>query len=236
MNILICDDIKSETAKLERLLADSGLDVKLTAFHSGYDALDFVHSGAVVDVCFLDIVMPDLSGVDLANRLRSDGFKGQIVFLTTSNDYAAESYAVEAFCYLLKPPMPEDVRGVLRRLDDARKRDDADGIFVKVSKVARHILFRDISHVEVIKHCVYFRLTDGEEIELYATFAEIAEQLLSDRRFAQCHRSYIVNMSDIASIGDREITMRGGKRVLYSKSYSDIKKRFAKWIVGGYGK
>lgn len=233
MNILICDDMKSEIAKLERLLGDSGLEIKTVAFNSGYDALDYVHSGAVVDVCFLDIVMPDMSGMKLAEQLRSDGFKGEIVFLTTSNGYAEESYGVHAFSYLLKPPRPEAVRNVLRKLDDARKKDDTGGIFIKVSKVARHILFRDISYIEVIRHYVYFRLTDGEDIEIYATLGEIAEQLLSDRRFAQSHRSYIVNMSDVAAVDERQITMRSGKKIPYSKSYSDIKKKFAKWIVGG---
>jgi DNA-binding LytR/AlgR family response regulator len=79
---------------------------------------------------------------------------------------------------------------------------------------------------------VHFRLIGGEEIEVYATFGEIARQLLTDPRFAQCHRSYIVNMSDVAAIDEREITMRNGRKVLYSKSYSDIKKKITKWITG----
>lgn len=233
MKILICDDMSSETSKLERLLGDSGFDVKTIAFNNGYDVLDYVHSGALVDVCFLDIVMPDISGIELAEQLRADGFKGELVFLTTSNDYAAQSYSVQAFSYLLKPPKPDAVRDILRKLEDAKRKNDTDGILIKVSKVARHVLFREISYLEVIKHYVYFRLTDGEEIEIYATFGDIAEQLLSDARFAQCHRSYIVNMSDVAAVDERQITMRSGKKIPYSKSYSDVKKRFAKWIVEG---
>lgn len=232
MNILICDDLRSDSDRLLRLIRDSRLDVNTVVFQSGYDTLDYFHTGAVVDVCFLDIVMPEISGVELASELRRGGYTGEIVFLTTSNDYAAESYDVNAFSYLLKPPTPEGVRGILQKLEDARKKGDTEGILIKISKVSRNVLFRDISNVEVIKHYVYIRLTDGEEIELYATFGEIADQLLRDSRFVQCHRSFIVNMSEISSITDKEVTMRGGKKLPVSKSYSDVRKSFAKWMIG----
>jgi DNA-binding LytR/AlgR family response regulator len=236
MNVLICDDMKQEILKLERVLDESGFDVKTVSFQSGYDVLDYVRSGAFIDVCFFDIVMPDMSGVEIAEELRVAGFTGEIVFFTTSNEYAAESYNVKALSYLLKPLNLAHVRGILQRLEDTKRNSDSEGLLIKVSKVARFLQFRDISHAEVIKHYVYFRLTDGEEIEIYATLGEIAAQLLNDARFAQCHRSYIVNMSEIVSIDDREIVMRGGKKLPVSESYSDIKKTFTKWMIGGTAK
>ena len=235
MNILICDDVRTEVDRLKKLLLDSDMDVHIAAFESGYDVLEYVHTGAVVDLCFFDIVMPELSGVELAAQLRADGFTGQVVFLTTSNDYAAESYQVNAFSYLLKPPRPDAVRGVLQRLDSAKKAGDNGGILVKVSKVSRMILFREIACLEVIGHYVYFRLAHGEDIQLYATFGEFAPQLLCDRRFAQCHRSYIVNLSEIAVVDERELTMRNEKKIPISKSYADVKRKFTKWILEGAG-
>lgn len=232
MNILICDDIKSESTKLASLLDNSGHHMNIAIFHCGYDVLDYVQTGAVIDVCFLDIIMPEMNGVILAEELRARGFNGEIVFLTTTNEYAAESYSVGAFSYLLKPLKPDDVHSVLSKLDDDRKKRDVDGILIKISKIARFLLFRDISHVEVIKHYVYFLLTDGEEIEIYATFGEIADKLLIDSRFAQCHRSYIVNMSHISVIDAREITMRNGNKIPISNSYPDVKRKFTKWIIG----
>jgi DNA-binding LytR/AlgR family response regulator len=233
MNILICDDIKSEAAKLERLLKESDFDVKISLFTNGNDALDFIRSGVFVDVCFLDIVMPEMNGVTLAAAMREEGFTGQIVFLSSSKEYGPEAFQVKALDYLLKPPRPENVRNILKKLVNNQKNDDSDGIIIKVSKIARHILFRELSHVEVIRHYVYIRLTNGEEIKMYGTLGEYTSQLLDDRRFAQCHRSYIVNMSEIASIDDREIIMRCGKNIPVSKSYPDLKKKFTKWIMEG---
>jgi DNA-binding LytR/AlgR family response regulator len=214
------------------LLGESGFDVKTAIFQNGYDALDYIRTGAVVDVCFLDIIMPEMNGIELAKQLREAGFTGAIVFLSTSRDYGPEVFGVTAFHYLLKPPIPEAVRDILRKIEHEKKISDTEGILIKVSKVARNVLFRDISHIEVIKHYVYIRLTNGEELEIYATFGEIAQQLLRGRRFIQCHRSYVVNMDDIESIGDKEIVMRGGKRIPLSKSYLDVKKKFVKWIGG----
>lgn len=233
MNVLICDDMKSETEKLVNLLNDSGININATIFHNGYDALDYVHSNAAVDVCFLDIVMPDMSGVVLAEKLRVDGFTGEIVFLTNSNEYAVESYAVDAFSYLLKPPTVGSVQSVFNKLENARKSSDTGGILVKMTGISKFILFCDLSHVEVIKHKVYFRLTNQDEAETYATFGEIVPGLLSDKRFIQCHRSFVVNMSYIVAINGREITMRNGARIPISRSYPDVKKKYLQWMFGG---
>lgn len=233
MHILICDDIKSDTIKLDKLLKKIDSSIGVVCFNNTDDALNYIQRGVLVDLCFLDIIMPDMSGIALAREIRSTGYSGDIVFLTTSNSYAAQSYEINAFGYLLKPPAPAAVRDILNRLEDARALSDTQSIFVKASKVARRVRFCDISHVEVIKHFVYIHLTDGQSLEIRCTFSEIAGQLLRDDRFVQCHRSYIANLDEIAAIEDRVIATVSGGRIPVSKNYSDIKKAYAKWIVGG---
>lgn len=235
MNILICDDIAAETKKLMELLDGSGADISAVAFQNSHDALDYFRSGVSVDCCFLDIVMPEMDGIELARELREAGFKGEIIFLSTSHEYGPETYTVDAFSYLLKPPTRESVGEVLRKLENARSRkdDDRDGITVNTKSFVRFILFRDISYAEVIKHKVYFRLVDGDEVDMYATFSEIAPQLLRNTRFVQCHNSFIVNMDAISAIDGKEIIMRNKARVPVSKSFSDIKSKYLDRITGG---
>ena len=120
MNVLVCDDIKSEADKLAEMLKNRGFDVNISVFYNAQDTLSYIRSGAVVDVCFLDIVMPDMSGVELAHTLRQDGYTGFIVFLSASKDYGPESYKVKAFNYLLKPISISDIREILRELSDAQ--------------------------------------------------------------------------------------------------------------------
>ena len=230
MNILICDDTKNDAEKLDALILDSSFGVNTAIFDSGNNALAHVRSGAKVDACFLDIVMPEMSGVVLAEKLREDGFTGEIIFLTTSNEYAAESYAVGAFSYLVKPAAADRVRDILHKLKK-RKSEAEDGILVKSGGQVRRILFQDISYIEAMLHKVHFRLTDGFEVEANATFREITGQLLDDPRFVQCHRSFIVNMNDITAISGWKLILRSGKNLPISRSYPCIKKNFVKWIL-----
>ena len=228
MNILICDDIKEEASALAALL--SSLNVENVVFTDTSHAFDYICSGAKIDACFLDIVMPEINGIELAEKLRQNNFDGKIVFLTASNDFAHESYKVKAFDYLIKPPTLENITGVLKSLEEASKDNDTDGLAVKTQGSARVILFRDISHVEVIDHVVYIKLSDRSIIKESTTFGEMAERLLQDSRFARCHRSYIVNLNEIAVVSNREIVMKNSAKIPISRGYSQVKDEMLKWM------
>lgn len=237
MNILICDDLREEADELDEMLKNSGFSVNTAVFYDGYDALDYLKTGAVADICILDIVMPDMNGIELARELRDNGFTGVIVFLSTSKDYGPETYRVKAFDYLLKPPTPDAVRDMLASIENVHRSVDTDGIMAKTKGIARFLPFREISYAEVINHKVYYRLANGESVEVTAAFGEIAPELLRDKRFVQCHNSYIVNMDGISSITGREISMRNGAKIPISKSYSEVKKKYLQWVAfGGDGK
>ena len=214
----------AEAEKLSGML--NGLGYESVVFTSGADGLDYFRSGAAVDVCILDIVMPEMSGIDLARSLREAGFSGEIVFLSASNEYGPQTYEVKAFHYLIKPLSPDSVRRILNEIKTEQEKNDSEGLKIKVSGATRFILFRDIEYTEVVKHYVTFWLMTGESVEIRATFAETAPQLLCDSRFVQCHQSYIVNMDAITSITSREIIVRSGARVPVAKSYPNTKMKY----------
>ena len=224
MNILICDDVPNEAEKLSALL--NRLGYPSAVFTSGTDVLEYIRLGEAADVIILDIVMPEMSGIELAKKLRESNFSGEIVFLSTSNEYGPQTYDVKAFHYLIKPPSLEDVRRVLDEIQTEREKADRAGIKLKAAGSVRFILFREIEYAEVIRNYVAFRMANDETFEIRSTFAEIAPQLLCDSRFIQCHQSYIVNMEAIASIKTREITMQSGAKLPVSKSYPDTKMRY----------
>jgi DNA-binding LytR/AlgR family response regulator len=226
--------MKNETDKLAGIL--EGMGIKPAVFNNGYDVPEYVQSGAAVDLCFLDIVMPGISGVELAEELRKDGYTGEIVFLTTVNDFAHQAFRVKAFDYLLKPPTPESVGGIIDALKTSRENTDAASIAVQTPGKSTSVFLREISYVEVIDHYVHFRLTNGADVTVRSAFEEIAARLLTDKRFIRCHRSYIVNMSYVKTVTSRDIVMRGGTEILISRSYSGVKDTIAKWMIGGVGK
>lgn len=193
-------------------------------------------SGAAVDVCFLDIVLPEMNGIELAEELRNDGFSGAIVFLSTSKEYGPDAFAVKAFNYLLKPPTLDSVSNILRELEKAQKDSDTGGIMLVTASMKKFVPFRDISCAEVINHDMCFRLTDNSQVEYRATFSEIAPQLLSDTRFIRCHRSYIVNMDAVSHIEGSDFIMRSRAKIPITQSYPDVDMKYMQWVLGGSGK
>jgi DNA-binding LytR/AlgR family response regulator len=237
MNILICDDIRGEALELEKTImaaagGQSGLEAHCSLFYNGTDVLAHIKSGAKTDVCFLDILMPDINGTELAQKMREEGFKGAVVFLTSTNAYAAEAFSVMAYSYILKPPKTEKVAEILTKIQEAQKSADTAGITIHTRTMTRFLLFREISHIEVKLNYVYYRLLDGSEIELKATLSEFLPKIMEDKRFAQCHRSYVVNMNAVDSIQNREVFMECGRKAPISKNYMGFVKQYSDWVFG----
>ena len=226
MNILICDDLPDATVQLTKIIALSFPDADIRTFNDPAEALAFIRSGKVPDISFLDIIMPGIDGVLLAEQMRKEGYAGPIVFLSSANDYAAQSYKVEAFSYLLKPPNEKDVIDILQKVEKERKDSDTLGLSIKTKKLSRFILHRDISHVEVKNQKVFIRMIDGSEVEMWSPLSEIASKLLVDSRFAKSHSAFVVNLDCVSYVQGNTIVMQCGKNIPITKKYSDIKKLY----------
>jgi len=231
MNILICDDMKKDADRLAILIAQSGFEAQTKVFVSPLHALSYFRSNTDIDACFLDIIMPEMNGIRLAEKLRENKFTKDIVFITTSNDFASQSYQVQAFDYLLKPLTVEKVSNIMGKLKKSRENTDEAGLPVVTQSTTRFVLFRDISHVEVIRHIVYIKLRDKSVIKMYAVFGNVEEQLLADGRFVRCHRSFIVNLNEIMTMGKKELTMKNGSRIPISRGYSQAKGKIVDWML-----
>jgi DNA-binding LytR/AlgR family response regulator len=241
MNILICDDIQDEAQKLENTIKQTGFKVDIRYFKNGSGILEYIKnaanapsssSGAKIDVCFLDIIMPEMNGIELAVNMRAAGFCGKIVFLTTSRDYGVESYQVKAYSYLLKPVTAEDVAKLLNEIKNSESNKDTAGIKIETRNMTRFIYFHEISFIEVINKNVYFRLLDKSEIVIFASLSDILQQLMADGRFAQSHRSYVVNLDAITQIRGKEIILRCGRKAPISRSYKGFSELYFKRGMG----
>ncbi|MCL2184980.1 MAG: LytTR family DNA-binding domain-containing protein [Treponema sp.] len=226
MNILICDDIRDEALKLQNAVKEADLEANVMYFFKPQDVLKYIKTNVKIDVCFLDIIMPEMNGIELARKMRAEGFGGKIVFLTTSKDYGVESYQVKAYFYLLKPINTKDVVRLLNEIKNTSPIEDNAGIKIETRNLTRFVYFYEISFVEVINKNVYFRLLDGSEIVIFASLGDILPQLTSDGRFAQCHRSYVVNIDAVTQIRGKEIILRCGRKVPISRSYKEFSDQY----------
>jgi DNA-binding LytR/AlgR family response regulator len=243
--IVLLDDNPGELDKLVNLIGtyyscrsrDKRPFYGLHCFTAGLAMLEFFEEGGTADIVFLDIIMPGMSGVEVAGYLRERGFAGHIVFLTSANDFAAESYWVGAFAYLLKPVEKESLFGVLQKIGDAMNKlfeEDAASVSVKTKHFRKNILLREIVFVEIIRHNLYIHLANDETVSINKSLKEFSPSLLADNRFVHCHGSIIVNMDFVKTIRDNAAILRTGQSIPISRRYGDFKSRYITYSVSRF--
>ncbi|MGN7764012.1 LytR/AlgR family response regulator transcription factor [Paenibacillus sp. 22594] len=176
-------------------------------FEDGLDALKYLQTEEV-DVLFLDINIPSIDGVLLAQNISRFSVKPYIVFITAYKEHAAEAFEIEAFDYILKPYSEMRIKAMLSKLEGAfaARGHQAGEEHVKVSDKVN--LWKNEKIIVVDADDIYYAsaqekttsvITKGEEYSMALSISEFHSRLPQDR-FFRCHRSYVVNLSKIKEI------------------------------------
>lgn len=217
----VCDDSSADRAYVTALIQEWGGSREVLLQIDGYpsaEAFLFAYEqDEAVDVLFLDIEMRDMSGVELARRLRQLGAGLQIVFLTGYMEYIAEGYDVEALHYLLKPVTKEKLDAVLDRAAERIKTREAALLLSLPDGVVR-LPLQEIRYLEVMKNYVTLHAA-GEEYSVKRPLSELAKEL--DERFYRTHRSYMVNIRFVKKITKTEVTLKDGRALPLSRKLYD---------------
>ncbi len=177
-----------------------------------------------VDLLFLDIQMPELSGMEFAGILPK---KTKVIFTTAFDRYAIDGYKVNAVDYLLKPISYDSfvlsVNRVLERCRDVDRQDvmSADGfVYVKSEYKLVKINFDDILYIEGVKDYVKIYFRDRRKPVMSLMNMKKLEDYLPKSQFMRVHRSFIVNMS-VADMIDRGRIVAGDTFIPVSESYKE---------------
>jgi DNA-binding LytR/AlgR family response regulator len=189
----------------------------LDGFTNPLKAMEFLGTEKV-DLIFLDINMPGLSGIDL---LKSLMHKPQIIFTTAYREYAVDAFDLDALDYLVKPiPFERFVKAINRFLDTIRKpintADIDEGkryIVLKADKKNHKVAFSDITFIESLDNYIKVHTLNKGSLICYESLSGI-EKELPQNEFLRIHRSFIVNIHHIEAftasyveIGDRKLTI-----------------------------
>lgn len=232
VKILVCDDCIEDLKEITNIIYScyKASECTIMPMKKPQDILDYFNNSGKADIIFLDIIMPEMSGIELARQLRQLGFDGQLIFLTVSNEFAAQSYEVEAFSYLLKPITAASLKPLINKIKAARSQEDTAGFRLTSRSGSRFILFSELMYVETFSHRLYFHLCDGEVIQIYSALKEYAATLLADARMMQCHRSYIVNMDYIISFENQSLLLKNGTRISVPKNFKELQEHCFEWM------
>lgn len=219
IRIAICDDSSAFLHQTKFMIDhwdNCPQNITTELFEDG-DALILAHSKRPFDIILLDVVMPLLNGIDAAKELREKDKTVKIVFLTSSAEFAVDSYTVKASNYLLKPIEPVKLFACLDELM-AEIQSVSRCITVKGIDAAHRIALWDIEYVEAQGKHIIFSMTGNRMVESLEPLYAYENILVLDDGFFKCHRSYIVNIHHIDSYSHSEIVMRSGCRVPISRN------------------
>ncbi|SIS68659.1 LytR/AlgR family response regulator transcription factor [Belliella pelovolcani] len=212
-------------------------------FDNGIEALGYLNQNEI-QLIFLDIQMPDLSGMELARIL--DGKQGdnkpKIIFTTAYNQFAIEGYKVDALDYLLKPFSYEEfLKSATKAYQfyEAKSKETSNNqgqqfseyIFLKVEYQLVKIMLKDIKFVEAYKDYIKVHLVDRTSPLLSLTSLKNMEEMLPSDRFMRVHRSFIIGLDHIDSVVRNTVHI-GNTVITVSENYKDGFLDFLnKWIA-----
>ena len=212
-------------------------------YPSAVEALKAIHSQKI-DLIYLDIQMPDLSGMELARVIGTGPETPRIIFTTAFAQFGIEGYKVDALDYLLKPfNYQEFLRTATKAhsyyelihrqtpapvVAESEYADDRY-LFLKVEYQLVRIALDDILYIEGLKDYVKVHLKNSDKGVLSLTSLKVLEEKLSSRKFMRVHRSFIVALDKITAMTKNSIQI-GKKSIAVGDQYKNAFNQFVdKW-------
>jgi len=196
----------------------------VASFDNPLDAMEFLDENSV-DLIFLDIQMPDLTGIEFTRILEN---RPKIVFTTAYEKYALEGFKLEAVDYLLKPFGYDEFLKAARkaekliRLEKAENKEEIEAnnefLFLKSEYKIRRINFNEIKYIEGLKDYVKVYLQNEPKPILSLNSLKSLEAKLPESKFMRVHRSFIVNLEKIDTI-ERS-------RIVFDKTYIPVSDQY----------
>ena len=225
--IAICDDSESDRESIagmvRRWAETSGCGVRLDEFPSAESFLFEYDRNKDYDILLLDVEMRELSGIELAKRVRAQRGRAEIVFITSHFEFIAEGYEVDALHYLVKPVAEQKLFEVLDRAS-SRLAVEPPSVVISCDGGTVKLLEADILYIESFAHYIEIH-TRTDVYRLKESITAFENKLSSD--FYRAHRSYIVNLKAVERISRTGVTLTGGAEIPLSRGkYDDVNRAF----------
>ena len=203
LNIALVDDNRIDREKLSRGIykyfsENNSEACEISCFKNGETILKNFEPEKF-QIIFMDIIMNAINGIETARKIREVDNKVLIIFITTSKEFAFDTFPLHPFDYMLKPFESERLNYVLNEAVKILNNPEPF-INVKISRSVYKIPLKDISAILSNNHNVEIFMTGGKNLTCCMTFREIQELLKDEPRFLDCNRGIIINMDCVKSL------------------------------------
>lgn len=232
MNIAIVDDIAADATLLKQIIASFFEKKQLLTdirYFSSAEAFFDAYKPGSFQLVFLDIYMDGMTGMDAARRIREAIDNCYLVFVTTSSDFAVESYDVKASYYLLKPFQPKKLCQILESFQFSTEQESRY-IEVISDRIPVRVPLHSILYADTYRNAVCFH-TAVSPIRSYLPFHSFEEEICDCPNFLSCYRGCIVNMDHIQEVTDIGFLMDNGETVpIRKRGFASIRKAYLQYL------
>lgn len=238
IKIAFCDDdmevLHQMNGLLERYRVERNEDITYAAYQSPFELLTEIEKGISPDILFLDVVMPGQNGMDVAKEIRQYDTNMKIIFLTSSPEFAVESYTVGAYFYQLKPIWEESFFRLMDSVLAECERKKKNSLVVRSKDGITRIDLQQLEYCEVLGRKLLFHLENGAVLESAGSLDDLAGQLMQYSNFFRPHQSFLVNMEYIQNISSRSIKMVNDAEIpIPHGKCSEIKNTYMEYAFNG---
>lgn len=238
IKIAFCDDdmevLHQMNELLDRYRVEWNEDITYAAFQSPFELLTEIEKGIRPDILFLDVVMPGQNGMDVAKEIRQYDTNMKIIFLTSSPEFAVESYSVGAYFYQLKPIWEESFFRLMDAVLAECEKKKKNSLILHSKDGITRIDLQQLEYCEVLGRKLLFHLENGAVLESAGSLDDLAGQLMQHSNFFRPHRSFLVNMEYIQNISSRSIKMVNDAEIpIPHGKCSEIKNTYMEYAFNG---
>lgn len=234
IKVAYCDDEVSALNEirvlLDRYCAKHNQEIGCTAFHSPLELLSEIENGLRPDILFLDVIMPGENGINVAKEIRRYDDTVKIIFLTSSAEYAVESYTVGAYFYQIKPICEEKFFPLMDAVVSECDKGQQCSMVLRCRNGITRVCLDELEYCEVVGRNLLFYMENGKVLESIGSLDELCDKLAPHDNFLRPHRSFLVNMEYIQNISYKAIMMNNSAEIpIPHGKCSEIKNRYLEY-------
>ena len=234
VRIAFCDDdisvLNELRVLLDRYRVGRNCEVDYVIFNSPLNLLAEIERGVRYDILFLDVLMPGENGITAAAEIRNYDSNVKIIFLTSSSEFAVQSYMVNAYYYQLKPIWEESFFRLMDSVLSQCEKEQTNSLILRCKGGITRIELRQLEYCEVIHRTLMIHLSTGKVLESIGSLDELCKQLEFDGKFLRPHRSYLVNLEFVQNISYRAIIMSCLAEIPIPRGkYNEVKNAFLEY-------
>ena len=234
LRIGFCDDdlsvLNTLQVLLDRYRVDRNADLSSAAFQSPLDLIAEIEKGLRFDILLLDVLMPGENGMEAAREIRRFDSSVKIIFLTSSTEFAVESYSVGAYFYQLKPIWAESFYRLMDSVIAECDKSSSSSLILRCKSGITRVELDKLEYCEVLGRSLWLHLVGGAVLESAGRMDHLCEQLADHENFLRVHRSFLINLDYVKNIAPKAITMASLAELPIPRGkYGELKDRYLEY-------